>query len=80
MFWFAHRVGNCFVVSMYFIAMSPAPTITVITLLLSFIVLLIAAISGVAFAYLHFFKQKHCEKLCKALILLLLICLICFSR
>ena len=63
---------------MYFIAMYPAPTFAIITLLLSFIVLLIAAISGVAYTCLYS-NKKCCEKLCKTLILLLLIiCLIGF--
>ena len=78
MFWFAHRVGNCFVVSMYFIAMFPAPTIAIITLLLSFIVLLIAAISGVAHTCISS-NSKCCEKLCKTLMLIIIIvCLVCF--
>ncbi len=32
MLWFAHRVTNCFIVSIYFIAIAPSQTIAIITL------------------------------------------------
>lgn len=35
--WFVHRVGNCFLVSVYFIAVAPAQTFAAITLCLSFL-------------------------------------------
>ena len=43
--WFAHRVGNCFIVSIYFIAIAPSQTIAVVTLCLSAIILFIIAIA-----------------------------------
>ncbi len=43
--WFSHRIGNCFIVSIYFIAISPTQTITVITLCLSVIIAIIASLS-----------------------------------
>ena len=78
MFWFFHDVANCFIVSMYFIAMSPAPTLTVIALLITFIVISIAAISTIAFTC-YSAKYKQCNKICQTLLLLvMLFCLIFF--
>ena len=77
-FWFFHHVANCFIVSMYFIAMAPAPTLTVIALLISFIVISIAAISTIAFTC-YSAKYKRCNKICQTLLLLLMLfCLISF--
>ena len=50
--WFAHRVGNCFMVSIYFIAVAPSQTIAVITLCISAIVMFIFVIAfGVRLCY-----------------------------
>ena len=76
MFWFAHRVANCFIVSMYFIAMAPAPSLTVIALLISFIVISIAAISSMSLTCFSA-KYKPCKKRYQTLLLLLMLfCLI----
>ena len=78
MLWLAHRVANCFIVSMYFVAMAPAPTLTVIALLISFIVISIAAVSSIAFTC-YSAKYKQCKKICQTLLLLLILfCLISF--
>ena len=50
--WFAHRVGNCFIVSIYFIALAPSQTIAAITLCISAIVMFITVIAvGVRLCY-----------------------------
>ena len=50
--WFAHRVGNCFIVSIYFIALAPSQTIAAITLCISAIVMFIIVIAvGVRLCY-----------------------------
>ena len=78
MFWFAHHIANSFIVSIYFIAMAPAPSLTVIALLISFIVLSIAAISSIAFTC-YSAKYNPYKKICQTfLLLLILFCLISF--
>ncbi len=47
MLWFAHRVGNCFIVSIYFIAIAPSQTIAIITLLLCTILIIILALASI---------------------------------
>ena len=50
--WFAHRVGYCFIVSIYFIALAPSQTIAAITLCISAIVMFIIVIAvGVRLCY-----------------------------
>ena len=50
--WFAHRVGNCFIASIYFIALAPSQTIAAITLCISAIVMFITVTAvGVRLCY-----------------------------
>ena len=71
-FWFAHRVGKCFLTSMCFIAISPASTLAVITLCVSLIVISIVAISNMA--YVCFLSNsRRCAKMCNVFILLFMI-------
>ncbi len=70
MLWFAHRVANCFIVSICYIAVSPSQTIAVSALLLSAIVIVIAALTSV----LHIFyseTSRKCLKVCNTLAVLL---------
>ena len=61
--WFAHRVGNCFIVSIYFIALAPSQTIAAITLCISAIVMYITVIAvGVRLCY-----SKNCITVLKLL-------------
>ena len=61
--WFAHRVGNCFIVSIYFIALAPSQTIAAITLCISAIVMFITVIAvGVRLCY-----SKNCITVLKLL-------------
>ncbi len=70
MLWFAHRVANCFIVSICYIAVAPSQTIAVSALLLSAIVIVIAALTSV----LHIFyseTSRKCLKVCNTLAVLL---------
>ncbi len=70
MLWFAHRVVNCFIVSICYIAVSPSQTIAVSALLLSAIVIVIATLTSV----LHIFyseTSRKCLKICNTLAVLL---------
>ncbi len=70
MLWFAHRVANCFIVSICYMAIAPSQTIAVSALLLSAIVIIIAALTSV----LHIFYSetlKKCLKVCNTLAVLL---------
>ena len=70
MLWFAHRVANCFIVSICYMAIAPSQTIAVSTLLLSAIVIVIAALTSV----LHIFysgTSRKCLKVCNTLAVLL---------
>ncbi len=70
MLWLAHRVANCFIVSICYIAVSPSQTIAVSALLLSAIVIVIAALTSV----LHVFyseTSRKCLKVCNSLAVLL---------
>ncbi len=70
MLWFAHRVANCFMVSIYYLPSAPSQTIAVSTLLLSAIVIVIAALTSV----LHLFysgTSRKCLKVCNTLDVLL---------
>ncbi len=58
MLWFAHRVANCFIVSIGCMAIAPSQTIAVSTLLLSAIVIVIAALTSV----LHIFYSGTSRK------------------
>ena len=80
MFWFAHRVANCFIVSMYFITVATAPTLNVNALCISLILISIAVISGIAYSCQSAkYKHKPCKKVCTTLLLLLiLLCLATF--
>ena len=71
-FWFAHCVGKCFLISMCFIAIAPATTLAVITLLVSVIVISIVATSSVA--YVCFLSNsRRCAKMCNVFILFFMI-------
>ena len=71
-FWFAHHVGKCFFLSMCFIAIYPASTIAIITLLVSLIVISIVAISTLA--YICFLSNsRRCAKICDVFTLLFMI-------
>ena len=68
-FWFAHRAGKCFLISMCFIAISPATTLAIITLLVSLIVISIVAISSLT--YICFLSNsRRCAKTCNVFTLL----------
>ena len=71
-FWFAHRVGKCFLTSMCFIAIHPASTLAVITLLVSLIFMSIVAISSVAYVCC-LSDSRRCAKVCNVFILFLMI-------
>ena len=69
--WFAHRLWNCFLISIYFIAADPAPTIAVITLLVCTIVIAIAALASI---YQSFHAQSRWyTKVLLTIVLLLMI-------
>ena len=71
-FWFAHRAGKCFLTTMCFIAISPASTLAIITLLVSLIVISIVAISSAA--YVCFLStSRRCAKMCNVFVLLFMI-------
>ena len=80
MFWFAHRVANCFLVSMYFITVATAPTLNVNALCISLILISIAVTSSIAFSCQSAkYKHKPCKKVFTTLLLLLiLLCLATF--
>ena len=73
--WFAHRVGNCFIVSIYFIALAPSQTIAAITLCISAIVMFIIVIAvGVRLSY-----SKNCITVLKLFgLFITLICALVF--
>ncbi len=72
--WFVHRVGNCCIVSLYFIAIAPAQTLAAITLCLSSVMMLVVATAMI----LHicysgcYIKKKRCITTCKIILLLIL--------
>ncbi len=70
MLWFAHRVANCFIVSICYMAIAPSQTIAVSTLLLSAIVIVIAALTNVLLIFYSETSQK-CLKVCNTLAVLL---------
>ena len=70
MLWFAHRVANCFIVSIYFIAIAPSQTIAVITLCISTIVILVAALTSIV-NLCH--SSTPCVKTCNTLTIMLIV-------
>ncbi len=76
MLWFAHRVANCFIVSIYFISVYPPQTIAVITLLLSTIIIVIAGLTSVILICYSNTTNK-CSKICNTItILIIVLCII----
>ena len=71
--WFAHRVGNCFIVSIYFIAIAPSQTIAVVTLCLSGIILFIISIASAAHLYYSTNIHNKCMKILKILIIMFIL-------
>ncbi len=90
MLWFAHRVANCFFVSIYFVAIAPSQTIAVISLLVSVITIVIVGLTLVIYHMLYSTNTTFtdsdnaqtattikCLKICNILtILLMIICVI----
>ncbi len=72
--WFFHRVGNCCIVSLYFIAIAPAQTLAAITLCLSSVMMLVVTTAMILhICYSGFFiKKKRCITTCKIILLLIL--------
>ena len=68
MLWFVHRAGNCSIVSIYFIAIFPAPTLLAITLCLVTVITFILSIYNVS-CILNSMSAKH---MCFALFLALI--------
>lgn len=74
---FVHKLGDCFIVSMYFIALAPAPTIAAIVLCFSSIMMIIIATAFMLIiGYTGCFIQKrYCITIFK--IVMLIIFIIC---
>ncbi len=70
MLWFAHRVANCFIVSIGYMAIAPSQTIAVSTLILTAIVIVIAALTNVVHIFYSGTSRK-CLKVCNTLAVLL---------
>ncbi len=76
MLWFAHRVANCLIVSIYYISVYPSQTIAAITLLLSAIIIVIAGLTSVILIFYSNTTNK-CLKICNTItVLIILICII----
>ncbi len=73
--WIFHRVGNCCIVSLYFIAIAPAQTLAAITLCLSSVMMLVVTTAMILhICYSGFFiKKKRCITTCKIILLLILL-------
>ncbi len=72
--WIFHRVGNCCIVSLYFIAIAPVQTLAAITLCLSSVMMLVVTTAMILhICYSGFFiKKKRCITTCKIILLLIL--------
>ena len=82
-FWLAHRVGRCFVVSIYFIAISPASTLSVIMFCVTTVIIFIATFTIILYTGCYT-NSKCCAKVCKSLIILLIMLfllsfIVCFT-
>ncbi len=71
--WFVHCVGNCCIVSLYFIAIAPAQTLAAITLCLSSVMMLVVATAMMLHVCYSGFciKKKRCITACKIILLLI---------
>ncbi len=72
--WIFHRVGNCCIVSLYFIAIAPAQTLAAITLCLSSVMMLVVATAMMLHVCYSgcYIKKKRCITTCKIILLLIL--------
>ena len=82
-FWLTHRVGRCFIVSIYFIAISPASTLSVVMFSVTTIVILIATLT-IIFYTCCYTNSKCWAKVCKSIVILLiffflLLFIVCFT-
>ncbi len=73
--WIFHRVGNCCIVSLYFIAIAPAQTLAAITLCLSSVMMLVVTTAMMLHVCYSGFciKKKRCITTCKIILLLILL-------
>ena len=69
---FIHRVWNIFFVSIYFIAVAPAPTLATIALCISVTLIVILAIASISHTCCYS-DSKNCAKILRILLLLLMI-------
>ncbi len=76
MLWFAHRVANCFIVSIYYIAVYPSETISIITLLLSTIIIIIFGITSVVFICSYNNTNKCVKGFNTIILFIIVICII----
>ncbi len=72
MIWFAHRVTNCFFVSIYFVAIAPSQTFAVISLLIFIITIAIIGITSVVYLCSKD-NTKMCPKICNSITIVLLV-------
>ena len=81
-FWLTHRVRRCFIVSIYFIAISPASTLSVV--LFSVTIVILIATFTIIFCTYCYTNSKCCAKVCKSIAILLiffflLLFIVCFT-
>ena len=72
MMFFFHRLWNMFFVSIYFIAVAPAPTLATIALFISVTLIAILAIASISHTC-YYSDSKNCAKILKIFLLLLMI-------